>query len=102
MAYEIVALSPHSSPQFGLATAASEHLMWESNPALGDYVTNYLNHMVLGNKIEKLYAPLPDDPGRLSPQASERREAYRKTMEEYVRPSATVRQPAASLSAEPT
>jgi len=85
MTYKVLAWSSTSAPQFGLATPCGEHVMWESNPALMNYVNANISHMVLGGKAEKGYVPLPEDPGLWSREAKERKDAYGRSMAEYVR-----------------
>jgi hypothetical protein len=83
-------LSATSAPELGLVTPASEHLMWESNPALADYVNSSLYLMTRGNKVERSYVALPDDKDLRSPDAKTRMAAYREAMAEFVREASLV------------
>jgi Mg-chelatase subunit ChlD len=87
MAYD---WSATSTPQFALVTPGSEHLMWESNPALADYVNGNLYHLTRGSKVERSYVPLTSAAGLWSPDAKTRRSAYLEGMAKFVRDAALV------------
>ena len=82
--------NPPSAPEFGLVNPASEHLMWESNPALADYVNSNLYLMIRGSKVERSYVALPENEDLQSPDAKTRRAAYREAMAEFVREASLV------------
>lgn len=74
-----------SIPQFGLVTAASEHLMWETNPAIGRYIATNVNKPIRGTRLDLSYVPLPFSADLLSTMQKKRHEAGMKAVSELVK-----------------
>jgi len=84
-AWALTEWNPPSTPEFALVTPGSEHLMWESNPALAEYVNSNLHNLTRGNKVERSYVALEPNADLWSADGKKRLAAYRKEMAEFVR-----------------
>jgi Mg-chelatase subunit ChlD len=74
-----------ATPNFALATPTGEHLMWETSPALVDYVGAAMkNPDAPLPGLEQPYIPLPAVEGLWKAEDKIRFSAYRKAMAEYV------------------